>query len=674
MNRSIRPASILMCLVLSMAAAQGSTPAPGLPPLIERQAFFADPEIANARLSPNGRYLAFVRPWKGTRNIYVKGVSEPFSAAHLLTTETQRPIAGYFWTRDSRYILYVKDHEGDENFNVYAVDPASNAPADADAPPSRDLTGLKGVRVEIYDVPRSHPDVIYIGLNDRDKAWHDLYRLTLATGQRTLMARNTERVVDWKFDLQGRLRLAARVAEGGETQILRVDGDKLTPIYECSPFEACGAVRFTRDGRRVYVVSNEGTELISLMLLDPRTGKTQMVESDPEKRVDFRDAWFSEVSDELLMTSYTDAHERRYFHDPAVEADFHWLERQFPGDVIDVPSFTADEQTWMIKARSDVEPGEFLLFDRKTRRLTFEFMDRDALPRKPLAPMEAIEYPSSDGLVIPAYLTLPKGVPPKDLPTIILPHGGPWGRNGWGFDGWPQFFANRGYAVLQPNFRGSTGYGRRFMDAGNLEWGRRMQDDLTWGVKYLVGKGIADTRRVGIVGVSYGGYCALAGLTFTPELYAAGVDIVGPSNLARLLDTIPPYWEAGRAFFHLRLGNPDTPEGKAMLMERSPLTHADRIRAPLLIAQGANDPRVNREESESVVVALRDRGFPVQYLLAPDEGHGFARPINNLALMMAVEKFLALHLGGRYQESGTPETIARLRELTVDPRSVTLKQ
>jgi dienelactone hydrolase len=286
--------------------------------------------------------------------------------------------------------------------------------------------------------------------------------------------------------------------------------------------------------------------------------------------------------------------------------------------------------------------------------------------------MKSVTYKSSDGLEIPAYLTLPKGVEAKNLPTLIIPHGGPWGRDNWGYHPLAQFFANRGYAVLQPNFRGSTGYGRKFLDAGNLEWGRKMQDDVTWGVKYLVAEGIADPKRVGILGGSYGGYATLAGVAFTPDLYAAAVDIVGPSNLITLMESIPPYWEAARKTFAVRMGDVSTAEGKALLAERSPLHSADKIKTPLLVAQGANDPRVNRREAEQIVIALRDRGFPVEYLLAPDEGHGFARPVNNLALYMESEKFLAQYLGGRFQEGGSAESVARLKEITVDPKTVVL--
>jgi dipeptidyl aminopeptidase/acylaminoacyl peptidase len=664
---------VLLCLslIVPAAGAQDSKVA-GLPPLIDRELIFGNPEIAGAQLSPNGHYIAFLRPWKDTRNIYVKGVSEPFSAARLLTTESKRPIAGYLWTRDSKFIVYVKDHDGDENFNVYAVDPSAKAAQGADAPPSRDLTGLKGVRVMLYEAPKSDPDVLFIGLNDRDKAWHDLYKLKISTGERTLLRKNTDRVTGWTFDLKGQLRLASRNAENGDTEILRVDPDKLTKVYTCTVFETCNPMHFHTDGNRVYMETNKDANLVSLVLFDPATGKTEPVDSDPLGKVDLGGALFSEANDELIETWYFYDRAKPFFQNKAFGEDNHWLERQFPGEEINVVSRTRDENLWLVTAQSDIEPGETVLFDRKTHTLTPQFKIREKLPRQDLAEMKSITYTSSDGLEIPAYLTLPKGVPAKDLPTLIIPHGGPWGRDLWGFNNLAQYFANRGYAVLMPNFRGSTGYGRKFLDAGNLEWGRKMQDDITWGVKYLIAEGIADPKRVGILGGSYGGYATLAGVAFTPDLYAAAVDIVGPSNLITLMESIPPYWEAARKMFSVRMGDVSTPEGKALLKERSPLNSVDKIKTPLLVAQGANDPRVNRREAEQIVIALRDRGFPVEYILAPDEGHGFARPVNNLALFMESEKFLAQHLGGRFQPDGSPESVVRLREITVDPKTVVL--
>jgi dipeptidyl aminopeptidase/acylaminoacyl peptidase len=662
----------LVCVLLLASIATANGDKSTAPPLIDRDIIFGNPEIAAAQLSPDGKYISFLKPWKDTRNVYVKTVDEPFSSARLLTTETKRPVAGYFWTRDSKYILYAKDNDGDENYNVYAVDPSAKPAAGAEAPPSRDLTGLKGVRVMLYEVPKSDPDVVYIGLNDRDKAWHDLYKLKISTGEKTLMRKNTERITGWVFDLKGQLRMATRSAENGDTEMLRVDADGFTKVYSCSVFETCHPLQFQPGDQRVYMETNRGTDLISLVLFDPQTSKTEMVESDPLGKVDFGGALFSEANHELVETWYIAARTKTYYKNKAFGDDVHWIEHKFPDQEIIVVSRTKDEQDWLVTAVSDTEPGETLLFDRKTQTLTPEFKVREKLPRADLAQMKAVTYKSSDGLEIPAYLTLPKGAEAKNLPTLIIPHGGPWGRDQWGYNPLAQFFANRGYAVLMPNFRGSTGYGRTFLDAGNLEWGRKMQDDLTWGAKFLVSQGTADPKRLGILGGSYGGYATLAGVAFTPDLYAAAVDIVGPSNLITLMDSIPPYWESIRTMFYKRMGDPNTPQGKRLLVEESPLTSADKIRTPLLVAQGANDPRVNRREAEQIVIALRDRGFPVEYILAPDEGHGFARPVNNLALFMASEKFLASHLGGKYQEGGSAEEVARLKEITVDPKTVVL--
>ncbi|MEW6734762.1 MAG: prolyl oligopeptidase family serine peptidase, partial [Acidobacteriota bacterium] len=353
-------------------------------------------------------------------------------------------------------------------------------------------------------------------------------------------------------------------------------------------------------------------------------------------------------------------------------ADYKLIQKRLPGKDINFGSSTRDEQLFLISASSDTEPGESYLFDRRTKKLTFQYRVYEKLPREALAQMQAIRYKSSDGLEIPAFLTLPKGVPSRNLPLIVNPHGGPWARDVWRYNRNVQFLANRGYAVLQPNFRASTGYGKKFLNAGNGQWGEKMQDDLTWGVKHLIEKGIVDAKRVGIMGGSYGGYATLAGLAFTPDVYAAGVSIVGPSNLITLLGSIPPYWEAVRTVFHTRMGNPATAEGKAQLERQSPLSSADKIKAPLLVVQGANDPRVKKAESDQIVVALRERGFPVEYLVAPDEGHGFARPVNNITMLAVAEKFLAKHLGGRYQEDMPTEISQRLNEITVDVKTVTL--
>lgn len=611
--------------------------------------------------------MSFQKPYEGTRNVWVKKTEEPFSAAHVVTFEKKRPIGGYFWSRDSKAILFVKDNDGDENFNIYAVDPA------AEKPVARDLTGVKGIQIQIYSLPKNDPDTAYIGLNDRDKAWHDLYKLKISTGEKTLMRKNTEQIAGWVFDEQGVLRLAAHTDPKGENQILRVDANGFTKVYSCDVFEACGPARFHKDGKRVYMETNQGDrDRIELVLFDPETKKEEFVETDPMKRVDLGGVVFSEVTDELVLTTYTDEKTRRYFKDKKLEADYKWLQSKLPGREISFGSRTRDENLWLIVASGDTEPGSVHLYDRKAKKLTLQYVVREKLPRTSLSSMTPIKYKSSDGLEIPAYLTIPQGLEGKSLPTVVVPHGGPWARDYWGYNPLAQFFANRGYAVLSMNFRGSTGYGKKFINAGNGEWGKKMQDDITWGVKHLIAEGIADPKRVAILGGSYGGYATLAGVAFTPDVYRAGVDIVGPSNLNTLLEAIPPYWEAGKKMMFSRMADPATAEGKAWLKERSPLTAADKIKTPLFVIQGANDPRVNKAEAEQIVIALRDRKFPVEYMLAPDEGHGFARPVNNKAMFMAIEKFLAKHLDGRYQQDGTPEVESRLKEIMVDVSTVKL--
>ena len=675
-RRSILVLGALVATALPSAAqSPNATVSAGtLPPLIDRELFFGNPEIAGAQISPDGQFISFIKPYKDTRNVWVKKAGEPFSAGKLLTADTKRPIASYFWSHDSKYVLFVQDQAGDENFNVYAVNPNDSPAAGQDAPPARNLSEAKGVRAIIYDVPVKQPDVILIGLNDRDAAWHDLYRVKISTAERTLLRKNDAKISGWIFDNAGELRLATRTDDAtGDTEVLRVDRDGFKKIYSCTVFESCGPVRFHKDGKRVYLNTNKGTpDLIGLVLLDVQTGAEQFVESDPEKRVDFGDVRFSDRTDDILYTSYTEDRTRRYFKDKALEADYELLTKKLPGKEINFASTTTDEQRWIVSATADIEPGETYLFDRRTKELTLQYRIREKVPREHLASMKAIRYKSSDGLEIPAYLTLPKGVPPRNLPVVVVPHGGPWARDNWGYNSMSQFLANRGYAVLQPNFRASTGYGKRFRNAGNNQWGDKMQDDLTWGVKQLIADGTADPKRIGIMGGSYGGYATLAGLAFTPDVYAAGVSIVGPSNLLTLLETIPPYWASARAFFSHSMGDSATPEGKKQLERQSPLNSAAKIKTPLLVVQGANDPRVKQAESDQIVIALRDRGFPIEYIVAPDEGHGFARPVNNMAMFAAAEKFLSKHLEGRFQESMTPEVGTRLKEITVDPKTVKL--
>lgn len=662
----------LSVLIITITLSAITVTAQNSPPLLDRELFFGNPEIAGAQISPDGKYLAFLKPYKDTRNIWIKRVEEPFSAAKLITSEAKRPIPGYFWSRDGKYILFVKDNDGDENYNIYAVSPSDAPVSGQDAPKANNLTNLKKVRTLIYSIPKSDPDAMYVGINDRDPAWHDLYKVKISTGELSLIRKNTDRLTSWRFDLKDQLRLATRSAQNGDTEILSIDGDVFKKIYSCNVFEACGPVRFHKDSKRFYMISNkgEGVNLTRLTLFDPETSKEETVESDPLNRVDIGSPIFSEVTDELVGVTYEDERSRISWRDKSLQADYEWLKKRLSNKDINLSSSTADENIYLVTAYSDVDPGTTYLFNRKTKTVVEQFRIRERLPREHLSEMKAIRYKSSDGLEIPAFLTLPKGGATKNLPLVLVPHGGPWARDVWGYSSFAQFMANRGYAVLQPNFRGSTGYGKKFIDAGNKQWGDKMQDDLTWGVKHLIAQGIVDPKRVGIMGGSYGGYATLAGVAFTPDLYQAAVSIVGPSNLITLLNTIPPYWEAGRKLFTERMGDPATPEGKTQLNRQSPLNSADKIKTPLLIVQGANDPRVKKAESDQIVVALRERNFPIEYILAPDEGHGFARPVNNMAMFAAAEKFLAKYLGGRFQPDATPEVTTRLKEITVDVKTV----
>jgi dipeptidyl aminopeptidase/acylaminoacyl peptidase len=607
--------------------------------------------------------------------VFVKGVDEPFESARPMTNDQKRPVRQYFWSRDSKYILFVQDNGGDENFNVYAVEPAAKPADGSPVPAARNLTDAKGVRAQIQHVPLSDPDVIYVGLNDRDKAWHDLYKVKISTGERTLISENKDRMQQMVFDHNDKLRLAVRSAQNGDTEILRVEPDgKTTKIYDCNAFEDCGPVGFNKDNAHVFIRTNKGElDLIELASLNVATGAVTKIEGDPAGKVDLSGVNFSDRSKEIIATIYYDDKPKVYWKDKKFQGYYDLIKKRLGDREVNFASSTNDETKFIVSTSSDVDPGTIWLFDTKSKNLSTLYQVREKIDRKALAEMKPIRYKSSDGLEIPGYLTLPKGVPAKNLPLVVNPHGGPWGRDTWGYRSYAQFLANRGYAVLQPNFRASTGYGKKFLNAGNNEWGQKMQDDITWGVKYLVDQGIVDPKRVGIMGGSYGGYAALAGVTFTPDLYAASVAIVPPSNLQTLLDSIPPYWEAIRETFYKRMGDPRTPEGLAQMKRQSPHAHADKIKTPLMVVQGANDPRVKQRESDQIVVALRDRNYPVEYILAPDEGHGFARPVNNMAMIAAAEKFLAKYLGGRYQESMTPEVQKRLAEITVDPKTVVIR-
>lgn len=653
--------------------ASGSLPyLESLPPLVERDVFFGDPEIAGGQVSPDGRYVSFMRPYNDVMNIWVKGIDESFDQARPLTAD-ERPVPGYFWSADGRFILYVQDRGGNEDFHVYAVNPAGEPEQGQSVPSARNLTPFDNVRAQIYAVPRATPNSILVGMNDRDPALHDVYRVALDTGERELLIENTANVAGWTADLEGTIRLAFRQTSDGGTEILRVsEGELGDSIYACSWLESCGPIRFHPDGERVYFQSNRGedNDLTALYLMDAASGEKEKLESDPEGEVDFAGALFSNADDSLLATYYMGDRMRMYPRSERLEQALEFLRGELPEGDLRLSPQTDDDRLVLVTVSSDVDPGTTYLFDWQAMSVEKLYRSRPDFPSEHMAQMRPIRYQARDGLTIPAYLTTPKGVEPEGLALVALIHGGPWARDTWGYRSQVQFLANRGYAVLQPNFRGSTGFGKDFLNAGNLEWGKAMQHDITDGIAHLVEQGIVDPERVCIMGGSYGGYATLAGMTFTPELYNCGVSIVGPSNLITLLNSIPPYWGPIRKLFTLRMGDLDTEEGREALKAVSPLFHVENIRAPLLVVQGANDPRVRQAESDQIVIAMHENELPVEYIVAEDEGHGFRGLENRLAMFARVEQFLATHAGGRYQSDMSEAIAARLAAITVAPGDV----
>lgn len=657
---------LILMLGLQMTQAQNV-------PLLDRELFFGNPEISGGQLSPDGKWISFMKEYDGIMNIWVKSFDEPFEKARPLT-DSKRPLYGYFWTDDSKNILYVKDKDGDENMNVFAVQPSVKLEK-GKVPESRNLTPLNEVTAQIYMVSRKNPDLLMVGLNDRDKAWHDLYSLKISTGELKKIHENKDRITGYDFDWDENLRVLYKTDEKGTTQFLYKEGEKLTPFYETLVTETAYISNWNEDNSQFYLVSNKGDlDLTTLFLMDPKSKKMTKIESDPKGKVDFGGLFMDRNTRKIISTQYTSDKTDVYWNDKTWEANYNFLKGKFPGREVDFQSVTNDYSKFLIAVWGDKFASEAYFFDAKTKELILQYTPRPKLKEveQHLAEMTPITYKSSDGMEIPAYLTLPKGSSGKNLPVIVLVHGGPKGpRDYWGYNSEVQFLANRGYAVLQPNFRASGGYGKKFQNAGDLQWGKLMQDDISWGVKHLISNGIADKNKVVIMGGSYGGYATLAGLAFTSELYAGGVDIVGPSNIFTLLESVPAYWEAGRAFLYGMVGDPNTEEGKKLIHDASPLFSVDKIDKPLLIIQGANDPRVKQAEADQIVIALRDKGKKVDYLLADDEGHGFYKPVNKMAMYAETEKFLSEVIGGRYQKEMPADVAKRLNELRVDIKKVT---
>ena len=660
-----------VCLLLSglMASAWAQAEQP---PLLDRALFFADADISDAQISPDGRSITFIRPFNGTRNLWIKALGAGFGSARPLTADA-RPVPGYAWSRDSRYVLYVQDRGGDENFHIWRVDVSAEPDPDTGVPEAVNLTDIDGVMARILSRPIDHPDTLVVALNDRDPALHDVFELSISTGERTRILENRGNFLGFGVDDFGQVRVAVRLgADGGMETLLVEDNQVGEVIMRCSWQETCSVTGFERHGTGIYFISNVGddNDLSGLYRFDSELGSMALIERDPENEVDLYGMIFSVKTGELLATVYSGDRDRVYPKNDDFAALLADLRAQLPDGELSLQSRTADEQTILVSVSSDIDPGSVYLYDRATTSARRLYQSRPDLPSEHLAHMQPIRYQARDGLEIPGYLTLPHGVEPQQLPLVALIHGGPWVRDYWGYDREVQFLANRGYAVFQPNFRASTGFGKAFLNAGNNQWGDAMQDDITDGIQWLVEQGIVDPQRVCIMGGSYGGYATLAGMVFTPELYACGVNIVGVSSLITFLNSIPAFWGPQRQILTLRVGDIDTPEGRAQLERQSPINHVDRIARPLLVIHGANDPRVRQSESDHIVHAMHNAGLAVEYLVAPDEGHGFRDADNLMAMYARIEAFLARHLGGRYQ-SDMPEPIAqRLASITVDPATV----
>jgi dipeptidyl aminopeptidase/acylaminoacyl peptidase len=649
MLRRLAVALVLVAAAAPLPAQVAASGPQAAAPLIARETLFGNPSRVGGAISPDGRWLSWIAPRDGVLNVWVAPAASP-SAARPLTAETKHPIRITLWSPDSKSVLYLNDKDGDENFLLYGVDVASGA--------AKAYTPFQKTRVEIVGTSRRIKDRILVGVNNRDARWHDVYSLELPGGKLTLVHRN-DGDVSYFVDEDLVLRVAVRSREDGGADYYRlVDGRA-----EDKPFVQVGLgdslttspLQFSADGKTLYWGDSRDRDTDALVAQDVASGRFDVLAQDA--RADIGDALFDP------RTGRPQAYLRNYLAseyvalDPAVQDDLAYLKNAARGRYA-VVSRTDDDATWLVDVDRVTEPASTWIYERKSRRLTQLYVSRPELQGAPLVPMRALELKARDGLTLVSYLSLPPGVDFVDgkasrpAAMVLLVHGGPWTRDEFGFNRYHQWLANRGYAVLSVNYRGSTGFGKSFVSAGDLQWGRKMQEDLLDAVDWAVRSGVTRRDQVAIAGSSYGGYATLAGMTFTPTTFACGVDIVGPSNLFTLLEAIPPYWQAIREQFYKRTGDPRTDAGRALLKERSPLTFADRIARPLLIGQGANDPRVNVRESDQIVAAAKARGIPVTYVIFRDEGHGFARPANSIAFNAMEESFLQHCLGGRAEPFG----------------------
>ncbi len=618
-----------------------------LPPLIPRSVLFGNPDHASPSVSPDARLLGWVAPLDGVLNVWVQPL-DGSAPARAVTRDTDRGIRSYAFCHDDRHLLYVQDKDGDESWRLYLLD------LEQPDAPARLVTPGEGVQARIVAHNRWHPGEVLVALNDREPQLHDLHRLDLASGELTLVAQNPG-FADWLVDADLTVRGgAAMTPDGGMTVLLRsADGEgQYEPYLQVPPDDAAstGVLGFTRDGSSLLVLSSIDANATRLERHDLATGERAVLAMD--SAYDVGNVWLDPATLQPQAVEFERDRQEIVLLDESLQADLDRLRALGDGD-LGVNRRERGDRFWVVTLAPSDGPVRFFVYDRSTGDSRFLFAHRAELEGLPLAPMEPFSYTARDGLTIHGYLTFPPGVERSGLPAVLDVHGGPWARDAWGFDAEAQWLANRGYVCVQVNFRGSTGYGKAFLNAGDKEWGAAMQADLTDAVEHVVSRGWVDRDRVGIYGGSYGGYAVLAGAAFTPDVYRCGVDIVGPSNLLTLLASVPEYWKPVIAMMYRRVGDPQTEAD--LLRERSPLFAVEQIRIPLLVVQGANDPRVKQAEAEQIVAALRDKGLPHEYLLFPDEGHGLAKPQNRERFYARAEAFLAEHLGGRVQEATVHE-------------------
>lgn len=620
------------------------------PELIPRALLFGNPERGGVQISPDGKYLSWVAPVDGVQNVWVAPIDSP-DKGRAVTTDKARGITQYFWSYRPDTLLYARDTGGDEDFHLFSVDLTNNT--------SRDLTPYPKTRAGVNGVSHLHPNEVLVAMNDRDAQWHDVYRVDLASGERTLVERNDDKIAGYQADADYKLRLAFRAREDGGQDVLEPDG-KGWKQREVIPFDDSMSTAyggFTTDGKTVYLRESRERNTTALYAVDLASGAKTLVFEDP--RADISGGIYDPKTGVVQAVQSNYLREEWKALDDGISGDLKKLRELGPG-VVNVNSQTLDDKTWIVAYAAAEAPAVFYRYDRGDGgKLTRLFASRPALDGKPLVPQWPLEIAARDGVTLVSYLTLPQQADPDQdgkantpVPLVLSVHGGPWARDSYGYAGTTQWLANRGYAVLQVNYRGSTGFGKEFIKKANFEWSGKMHDDLIDAVKWAVKEGVTTEDKVAIMGGSYGGYATLVGLTFTPETFKCGVDVVGPSNLITLFSTFPAYWASFMEQWYKRVGDPRTDEGKQKLLARSPITHVDKIARPLLIAQGANDPRVKQAESDQIVAALQAKKIPVTYVLFPDEGHGFARSENNTAFSAVTEGFLGTCLGGRVEPIG----------------------